>query len=79
MIFTPGIGPLPAPAPAVSVVIETSAPITFYYASPYTIYSAGAAGFEPQKRPGRGAMLAIVGAAVLLPLLLAGIGLLLTR
>ncbi|WP_280433243.1 hypothetical protein [Nocardia brasiliensis] len=54
-------------------------PITFYYASPYTIYSVGAAGFEPQKRPGRGAVLAIVGAAVLIPLLLVGIGLLLTR
>ncbi|MEV6557521.1 hypothetical protein AB0M22_17515 [Nocardia sp. NPDC051756] len=57
----------------------TRGPVLFHYASPYTIYSAGAAGFEPQQRPGRGAMLAMVSAAVLIPLLLVGLGVLLVR
>ncbi|PXX59686.1 hypothetical protein DFR70_11168 [Nocardia tenerifensis] len=55
----------------------TRGPVQLYYTPPYTIYSAGAAGFWPQQRPGRGALLAIVIAAVLIPLLLVGVGLLL--
>ncbi|MFF3227185.1 hypothetical protein ACFYV7_30610 [Nocardia suismassiliense] len=57
----------------------THGPTMFYYAPPYTIYSAGAAGFGPQQRPGRSVMLAVIAAAVLVPLLLVGLGVLLAR
>lgn len=46
-------------------------PVWFSYAAPYTIYSAGAAGFQPQERPGRSAIAVIVAISVAVPLLVA--------
>ncbi|WP_280402436.1 hypothetical protein [Nocardia carnea] len=33
-------------------VDTTRGPVLFHYASPHTIYHRGAAGYEPQQRPG---------------------------
>ncbi|MBF6209614.1 hypothetical protein IU433_05390 [Nocardia puris] len=54
----------------------TRGPVWLYYAAPHTIYSAGAAGFEPQQRPGRSGLYVIFGLALLVPLLVVLIALL---
>jgi len=43
-------------------------PVLFCYAPPYTIYSGGAAGYIPVRRPGKNGLVLIIVLAVLVPL-----------
>jgi hypothetical protein len=41
-------------------------PVTVFYATPYTLYTRGTAGFTAQRRPGRWGLLGIPGAVAVI-------------
>ncbi|MFC6014051.1 hypothetical protein [Nocardia lasii] len=49
----------------------TRGPVHFHYAAPYTLYSAGSAGFTPLERPGLVVKMGIFAVAFAVPLLIA--------
>ncbi|MEV6324780.1 hypothetical protein AB0M45_26875 [Nocardia sp. NPDC051787] len=57
----------------------TRGPVWFHYATPHSIYSAGAAGFHPQDRPGSTVLLMVSAGAVLITVLAVVMAVVLTQ